>query len=155
MDLLRVYRHLIAPQPGLKKLFDQEAMLRIQAVIIAGEATHRAEVRLLIESALPLRKVLRGMNTRQRALDLFGTTRAWDTEENNGVLLYVNFADRHLEVIADRGAARSGGIQHWLFALGLAQEQFRQGDFEQGVIVALEAIHRGLALTFPAGRRPA
>ena len=150
MDWARVFRHLAASQRGAHGLFSQETMSRLQDVIAAGETSHRAEVRLIVESALPFRKVARGLGTRQRALDLFGTFRVWDTEENNGVLLYINVADRKLEVIADRAAARRIGDPHWQTVCGLAQEAFRQGAFEQGVGDALESIHRALATAFPA-----
>jgi len=150
MDALRALRHLIATPGRAKKLFEHATLLRIQEEIVRGEALHRGDVRLVVESALPLRKVWRGMTTRQRALDLFGTFRVWDTEEDNGVLLYVNLADRALEVIADRAASRQTGDQHWLFACQLAQEAFKRGDFEAGVIAALDAINRAMANAFPA-----
>ncbi len=150
MDWSRAYRHLAATHRGAHKLFSNETMERFQQTIAEGEATHRGEVRLIVESALPLRKIRRGMSTRQRALDLFGTFRVWDTEENNGVLLYINVADRRLEIIADRAAARRIGDPHWQTVAGLAQQAFKEGEFEGGVTDALGAIHRALAKAFPA-----
>lgn len=150
MDWSRAFRHLAATYRGAHKLFSNETMLRLQRVIAEGEATHRGEVRLIVESALPLRKIRRGLSTRQRALDLFGTFRVWDTEENNGVLLYINVADRRLEIIADRAAARVIGDSHWQSICALAREAFKNGEFERGVTEALEAIHRALAKAFPS-----
>jgi uncharacterized membrane protein len=150
MDAVRLCRHLLATRGRAKTLFAQATMLRMQEAIVRGEALHRGDVRLIIETAMPLRKVWRGMTTRQRALDLFGTFRVWDTEEQNGVLFYVNLADRALEVIADRAASRGTGDQHWLFACQLAQESFRQGEFEAGIVAALDAIDRAIAAAFPA-----
>ena len=149
MDWSRAYRHLAATHRGAHKLFSDDTMARLQRVIAEGEATHRGEVRLIVESALALRKIRRGMSTRQRALDLFGTFRVWDTEENNGVLLYINVADRRLEIIADRAAARLVGDPHWQTVAGHAQQAFKDGEFERGVTEALEAIHRALAKAFP------
>jgi uncharacterized membrane protein len=150
MNWMRAVRHMTVPLRGASTLFDHATLLRLQSGIERGEATHRGEVRLIVESALPFRKIRRGMTPRQRALDLFGTFRVWDTEENNGVLLYVNACDRALEVIADRAASRLVGDPQWLFALGLAQDELRRGRFEDGVAVALEAIRDGLAGAFPA-----
>ena len=149
MDWSRAYRHLAAAHRVAHALFSEQTMARFQEAIAEGEATHRGEVRLIVESALPLRKIRRGMSTRQRALDLFGTFRVWDTEENNGVLLYINVADRRLEIIADRAAARRIGDPHWLTVAGLAQQAFKGGEFERGVSEALGAIHRALAKAFP------
>jgi uncharacterized membrane protein len=158
MNWIRLVRHFLVSLRGTRTLFDPSTMLRLQEAIARGEATHRGEVRLIIESALPARKIRRGMTPTQRALDLFGTFRAWDTEENNGVLLYLNVADRKIEVIADRAASKLVGDQHWLFACGLAQEAFKHGEFERGLVSAIDAIHRGLALAFPVksqvGRPP-
>ena len=150
MDWSRAFRHLAATHRGAHKLFSDETMTRLQGAIGEGEATHRGEVRLIVESALPLRKIHRGMSTRQRALDLFGTFRVWDTEENNGVLLYINVADRKIEIIADRAASRLIGDPHWQTVAGLAQQAFKEGEFERGVTDALSAIHRALAKAFPA-----
>ena len=150
MDWKRLSRHLLATQRGSHRLFSEETLRKLQAVVTSGEATHRGEVRLIVESALPLRKVRRGMSTRQRALDLFGTFRVWDTEENNGVLLYINIADRKLEVIADRAAAQAVDGAHWQAACDLAMRSFGSGDFERGVTEALQAIHASLASAFPA-----
>ena len=149
MDWSRAFRHLAATHRGAHKLFTGETMARLQQAIAEGEATHRGEVRLIVESALPLRKIRRGMSTRQRALDLFGTFRVWDTEENNGVLLYINVADRKLEIIADRAAAQRIGDPHWQTVAGVAQQAFKQGEFERGVSEAVGSIHRALAKAFP------
>ncbi len=150
MDLLRIWRHATTPLGRARRLYDRATLRRLQERLVAGEAVHRGEVRLVVESALPIRKIVRAMSPRQRALDLFGTFRAWDTAERNGVLLYVNVADRALEIIADRGASKRAGDQQWLYALGLAQDEIRRGDFEAGIGVAIDAIHRGLAAAFPA-----
>ena len=150
MDWSRAFRHLAATHRGAHRLASEETMVRFQQAIAEGEATHRGEVRLIVESALPLRKIRRGMSTRQRALDLFGTFRVWDTEENNGVLLYINVADRKLEIIADRAASRRIGDPHWQTVCALAQSAFKKGEFEHGLVQALESIHGALAVAFPA-----
>ena len=150
MDGGRLWRHLLATQRGAHRLFSEQTLGRLQDIVRDGEAGHRGEVRLIVESALPFRKVWRGMTTRQRALDLFGTFRVWDTEENNGVLLYINIADRKLEVIADRAASRAIGGPHWQTVCDLALDAFRVGDFERGVSEALTAIHEALASAYPS-----
>ena len=150
MDWGRTWRHVVAGRRGTHGLFSEEAMTRLRAVIADGEAAHRAEVRLIVESAMPLRKVRRGLQTRQRALDLFGTFRVWDTEGNNGVLLYLNVADRKLEIVADRDAARRIADSHWQTVCAGARARFVRGEFEQGVAEALAAIHRALTTAFPA-----
>ena len=149
MDLSRTLRHLTTTHRATERRFPEDLLRRLQAAITAGEATHRGEVRLIVEASMPLRKVRRGLTTRQRALDLFGTVRVWDTEENNGVLLYVNVADRRVEVIADRAAARAIGDAHWESVCSRVGEAFRAARYEDGVRDAVESIRAALAIAFP------
>lgn len=153
MDWSRYFRHVVAGLRGSHPLVAPRTLERLQASIAAGEATHRGEVRLIVESALPLRKVHRGLGTRQRALDLFGTFRVWDTEENNGVLLYINLADRRIEIVADRAASRRIDDARWQEVCRVAQESFRRGEFEPGVESAIASIHAELAVAFPSDGR--
>jgi hypothetical protein len=48
-----------------------------------------------------------GAARRERAVTtMFGKLRIWDTEHNNGVLIYLLLADAAIEIVADRGLAR-------------------------------------------------
>jgi len=97
---------------------------------------------------MPLRKVWRGLSSRRRALDLFGTFRVWDTEDNNGVLLYVNLADRMVEIVADRASARVVGDERWHQICGALRKAFWQGDYERGTLEAIDEIHAELTRHF-------
>ena len=46
---------------------------------------------------------MQGITPRERAIDVFSELRVWDTELNNGVLIYVLLADHAIEIVADRG----------------------------------------------------
>ena len=46
------------------------------------------------------------MSARDRAVMLFGKMRVWDTERNNGVLIYLLLAEHSVEIVADRGLNR-------------------------------------------------
>lgn len=67
-----------------------------------AETGHRGEVVLVIENTLPLHTAYRH-DCRERALEMFGEYRLWDTEENTGVLVYLNVCEHRLEIVADRG----------------------------------------------------
>ena len=154
MDVARVGRHLFSTQRAAHRLFGRDALGRLQDVIADGEQRHRGDVRLIVESALPLRKVMRGMSPRHRALDLFGTYRVWDTEHNNGVLLYLNVADRRVEIVADRAASHAIDDATWRAITERATGSFASGAFEAGTAAALVAIHDAMARAFPADGRP-
>jgi uncharacterized membrane protein len=49
---------------------------------------------------------VQGAITRERALELFAQLRIWDTEHNNGLLIYLLLADRAVEIVADRGISQ-------------------------------------------------
>ncbi len=59
-----------------------------------------------IEASLPPHRAFGALSPRERALEVFGLLRVWDTEENAGVLVYVLLADRDVEIIADRSIHR-------------------------------------------------
>lgn len=76
------------------------------------EIGHRGEIFLIIENTLPLSLALH-INSRERAINLFSLYRVWDTEENTGVLVYLNICERTLEIVADRGINRQVMPEVW------------------------------------------
>ena len=148
----RLLKHAFTTQAQARRVFPVPAQERLRQAIAEGEARHRGELRLIIEAAMPLRKVWRGVGTRQRALDLFGTYRVWDTEENNGVLLYLNLAERSAELIADRSAARAITDPEWHAICSPMLDAFRRGEFEQGALAAIQSIHNELTEAFPSNQ---
>ncbi|WP_250163751.1 hypothetical protein [Psychrobacter sp. WY6] len=67
-----------------------------------AERGHRGEVFLIVENHLPIQEAYY-IGCRERAIELFSEYRVWDTEENTGVLVYVNICEHQLEIVADRG----------------------------------------------------
>ena len=64
---------------------------------------HSGEIRVCVEAGLPFSYLRRGATPRERAVALFGKLGVWDTERNNGVLIYLLLAERAIEIVADRG----------------------------------------------------
>lgn len=79
-----------------------EVIARLTKKVTEAERGHRGEVFLVIENHLPIQAAYQ-INCRERAIDLFSEYRVWDTEENTGVLVYVNICEQGLEIVADRG----------------------------------------------------
>ena len=79
-----------------------ETRLRLSAKVTDAERGHRGEVFLVIENHLPISSAYYN-NAHERAVELFSRCRVWDTEENTGVLVYVNVCEHHLDIVADRG----------------------------------------------------
>ena len=75
---------------------------QLNQAIAQAEQGHRGEVVLVIENHLPLHTA-RFQSSRDRAIEVFGGYRVWDTADNTGVLVYLNVCERRLEIVADRG----------------------------------------------------
>lgn len=75
---------------------------------------------------------------------LFGKLRVWDTERNNGVLIYLLLAEHAIEIVADRGVARRVPQAHWDAVLQGMREAFRAGRFEAGLEGAVDQVHQVL-----------
>ena len=103
----------------------------------------------VVEGALDTMPLLRGQTARQRAIEVFSRMRIWDTERNNGVLLYVLLADRDVEIVADRGIDAYVGAAGWDKICRDMEAEFRSGQFEAGVINGIAAVSKELAKHFP------
>lgn len=93
--------------------FTAENMQSLSDKIAAAEQGHRGEIRVVVESQLPISVVLAGISPRQRAISYFADLRVWDTEENSGILLYLLLAERKIEIVADRGIAKLVEQTEW------------------------------------------
>lgn len=147
--LRRIARHLVALPHAVRRALPEAAMDRIAQATRAAESGHQGEVRFAIEAALPWSYLRRNAPPRQRAWMLFSKLRVWDTEHNNGVLLYVNLADRAVEIVADRGIADRVPRATWQAICHRARDRFRDGHIEPGALEALAAIGAVLQEHFP------
>ena len=133
----------------VKRAFPRDALVAIEEAIKGSEIGHRGEIRFVVEGALHIEPLLRGQTARERAIDVFSHLRIWDTERNNGVLIYLLLADRDVEIVADRGIHGKVGPQEWERICRKMEAAFRQGDFEGGVVGGLREVTRHLAEHFP------
>ncbi|WP_133477505.1 TPM domain-containing protein [Cognatilysobacter segetis] len=144
---MRALRHLFAPSSA--RVFPPDMLERIAGAIAASEARHTGEICFAVEAALPLRLALVGHRPRERALEVFSRLRAWDTEANNGVLVYMLLADRAIEIVADRGFNGRVDDADWAAICHDLESAMRAGDTEAGVLRAIEAISALLERHFP------
>lgn len=149
MRLVRWLRHLFATPLAARRAFPEASLARIQDAIARTETRHSGEIRFAVETALPWSYLRRNAPVRQRAVMVFSKLRVWDTEQNNGVLIYVELADHGIEIVADRGIARHVPREEWQAICGAMRERFRAGDFEGGAIHGIERVGEHLAKFFP------
>lgn len=154
----RLFRHLWLDQTDALRIVGEGGLARLEALIGASEQAHSGEICLCIEASLPPAMLWRhvaqrapiDMLVRQRALDLFSAMRVWDTEANNGVLIYLQLAEHRIEIVADRGLAGRTASGHWEVVLAECCSDFRKRGYERGLARAIEAVSAALVTHFPA-----
>jgi uncharacterized membrane protein len=152
MNLSRLFRHLISPHWRVRRVFPTAALARIERAVAQSEARHGGQIRFAVEHALDTASLLRGLSARERALDVFSALKVWDTEHNNGVLIYLLLADRDVEIIADRGIHGRVGAEGWETICRAMEGAFREGNFEQGVLSGIGQVSGLLESHFPKRR---
>lgn len=150
MNLRRLLTHLFTSRWHLHRLFPPNLLQVIEAEIAASERGHLGEIRLAVEAALDIAPLLNGITARERAIEVFSHLHVWDTERNNGVLIYLLLADRDVEIVADRGINGLVDGNAWEAICHEMEDAFRQGDFEMGSIAGIKAIANHLMNHFPA-----
>ncbi|HEY1078112.1 MAG TPA: TPM domain-containing protein [Fontimonas sp.] len=147
----RLWSHACTGSLAARRLFPASTLSAIEQAVRACESRHPGEIRFALEPSLPVRAVWRSMTARQRAIEVFADLRVWDTEHNNGVLIYVLLADHAVEIVADRFVARGRVPQtEWDSACRLIEDHFAQGRFEAGSVAGIEAVASILA-RYPPG----
>ncbi len=153
--LWRLLRHRLVDETDARRALGPAALDRITARIAASEQRHSGEIRVCVEAGMPLSYLWRRASARERAVSMFGKLRVWDTEANNGVLIYLLLAEHAIEIVADRGLARQVPAGHWQTIVASMRDAFRKGHFEQGLMQAIDAVEAPLLSHYPlrAGER--
>jgi uncharacterized membrane protein len=145
----RLIRHLRINSRDGRRAFPPPTLKAIEVEIKQGETLHRAEVRMIVESSLTLAAVRDGVSSRDRARELFAHYGVWDTEENCGVLVYVNLADHKVEIVADRGVGRAIPAGEWQAICRTMTHGFARGEYHDGSLTALRQLNALLRAHYP------
>ena len=148
---LRLLRHRWLDERDVRKVLGPKSLDHIEARVAASEKRHSGEIRVCVEGGLPLSYLHRHAAAHERAVSLFAKLRVWDTEHNNGVLIYLLLADRAIEIVADRGLDRHVQPEQWHALLDSMSAAFKGGRFEDGLIQAVDAVTELLCRYFPLG----
>ncbi len=147
--LLRILKHRWHDETDVERALGEAALARAEQRVVASERGHSGEIRVCIEAGLPLSYLWRGATPRERAVAMFGKLRVWDTEQNNGVLVYLLLAEHAIEIVADRGLSRHVPPDHWRELTQRMSAAFRAGRFEEGLGEAIDAVHDLLSQHYP------
>ncbi len=150
MQLTRLLKHLLTPHWRIRLAYPAHVLAAIEAAIAVSEKSHRGELRFVVEAGLALNHLLRGRTVRSRAVEVFSQLRVWDTQDNSGVLIYVQVVDRRVEILADRGITARVPQADWDAVCRRMEQAFSRGAFEVGSLAAIEEISTRLARHFPS-----
>ena len=153
----RMLRHGWLDQADARRLVGPAEAARLRAQVAASERLHTGQIRICIEGGLPLsylwrhwrQHLTRAELVRQRAVMMFAKLRVWDTEHNNGVLIYLLMPEHAFEIVADRGLARHVPPEVWQQMAAQMSAQVRQGHYEGGLSQAVSAVGALLIQHFP------
>ena len=150
----RLWRHRWA-EARLHSVLPEALSEQLARQVADSERRHTGQVRICVEAGLPAAYVWRNATARERAVALFGKLGVWDTEDNNGVLIYLLLADRSIEIVADRGLARQVPPGTWDGVVAGMGEALRAGDYNRALTHALEEVTALLATHFAPGAQGA
>ena len=145
----RIWRHRWTDEAEVRRVLPADVLERLTRRVAASERRHSGEVRICVEAGLPTSYLWRAAPARQRAIMLFGKLRVWDTEDNNGVLIYLLLAEHAIEIVADRGISARVSDAEWAAMTQRMGTAFRESRFEDGLTQALEEVSALLVAHFP------
>ena len=136
----RLLKHRLWDERDAKRALPAAALARIETSVAASETGHSGQIRVSIEAGLPLSYLRKGLQARDRAITLFGKLRIWDTERNNGVLIYLLLAEHAIEIVADRGINARVSAAQWQALIAPMRLAFAAGQFEVGLLQTIAAL---------------
>lgn len=125
-----------------RKLMRTIDVERIKAAIAAAERAACGEIRVSVARFFwgSVRRAA------ERAFVRLGMTR---TKDRNGVLFFIVPSRKKFVVLGDEGIHAKVGQEFWEGVARLMSERFREGEFTEGLVAAIEEAGRQLAAHFP------
>ena len=149
MHFARLFSHLFHPFWLTRLAFPARVLDQIEAAVTASERLHAGEIRFVVEGALDTLPLLRGMTARARALEVFSAQRVWDTEANNGVLIYLLLAEHDVEIVADCGLNDKVSPLQWQAICHEMETHFARREYLAGALLGIIRVEEILRRLYP------
>lgn len=146
----RIWLNLFSGWFQLNRWFPESRMKFIRDVIAEGEKGHAGELCFAVEARYSLWALFDGIQSRKRAEQVFSSLGVWNTQDNSGVLVYLQLAERRIEIVADRGISTKVPPLQWQALCSEFADAIRNGAPDQAVIDCLNKINALLQRHFPA-----
>lgn len=155
--LRRLARHAWLDAADARRAIPPPLADTLRRRVAASEQRHSGEIRICVEGSLPLSYLWRHWRqrtpmadiVRQRAVMMFSKLGVWDTEQNNGVLIYLLLAEHAIEIVADRGLRQHVPPQHWQAMVQQLAAALASDRFDDGLTSALEQVSAVLVQHYP------
>ncbi len=147
--MVRFIHHLVKGTCSMGRLISEKEISDLEHEITEHEKNMSAEIAFAIEEKFSLSKLFNKLTPKQRALDLFSIMRVWDTEENNGVLIYLLLAEKDVEIIADRGVLKFISQDQIEKVCKSMEAEIRQNGVHSGISKGIRIIAELLKQHFP------
>ena len=141
--------------PAARELLTEQAIEQLTAHITHSETRHTGDIRICIEHTLPESYQQRQASARERAVMQFAKLRVWDTEHNNGVLIYLLLTEHAIEIVADRAVARRVETAQWQSIISTLSKDLRSNQYEAALRQAIAQVSLLLERDFPRGTQNA
>ena len=126
-----------------KKLLSAADEERVVTAIRAAEKYTSGEIRVYVESHC------RFVDPVDRAIEIFFGLKMNNTDEHNGVLLYVALKDRQLAIYGDEGIHARVGKEFWQNAVQQMLQEIKKDNLITGICNAITMIGQTLQKEFP------
>jgi len=151
--LTRILKHRWLRDDAAQRAIPPTLLEKLAEQVAHSEASHSGEIRIYVEAGLPMNYLWQPASTahiaRERALAMFGKLRVWDTENNNGVLIYLLLAEHRIEIVADRGLNQRVNADTWPRLVTTMSTAFKAGDYASGLTQAVQEVTELLHQHFP------
>ncbi|CAL2095020.1 TLP18.3, Psb32 and MOLO-1 founding protein of phosphatase [Tenacibaculum sp. 190524A02b] len=117
---------------------EQEIVLAIRQ----AEQNTSGEIRVHIEATASISHY-------NRALEVFRMLKMFNTKQQNAVLIYVAVEDHKFVIYGDKGIDEVVPVNFWDTTRNTMQEQFKKGNFKQGIIDGVIKAGQELKAHFP------
>lgn len=145
----RLFIHFLSPLWVVRKKFPILELRKLEEFIAISEKKHFGQIKFVIESNFSMNQIFNCLTPRQRALEWFGKLGIWDTEKNTGVLIYISYSDKTIEIIADRGLNKLVDKAFFDDICILMSKSFKEQQYIQGLSEGLKLINVILIKNFP------
>ena len=128
--------------PKADQFLSEQDELEIIEAIQKAELNTSGEIRIHIEGAAQ-------KDAYQRALEVFNSLKMYNTQQRNGVLLYIATEDHKFVICGDAGIDKVVAHDFWDCTRDLMASSFKKNQFKEGIIAGILNAGEQLKQFFP------